>query len=256
MVKTGFLNVIVLFQSVCLTASPTTSFYSLAFMTISLPQSQYPAFAALIQLTPDQRQRLLEALRVTKPSLDHAQLSRQLSKDVSIPVSRMKMLLSMFVNMYAARLAQELSAEQFAQQICDFAAASSTPTLKPADGNWEPIRQFIAALLNLTNTLGVIAKAAILLTESERLFGDGRIITEIRPVFADNLDDRPSAAIIVHTLRIQYSDAEGSKEFYVALKSIDVQKLKKTTERALTKEQNLRRVVHDQIHCLEIGEEE
>lgn len=225
-------------------------------MALSLPQSQYPAFSALIQLTPDQRQKLLEALRATQPTLDDAKLSQQLSKNVGIPVTRARMLLSMFVNMYAIRLAQELSAEQFAQQICDFAAASSTPTLKPADENWEPIRQSIAAILGLTNTVGVIAKAATLLTESERLFQDGRIITEIRPVFADNLDDRPSAAIIVHTLRIKYDDAQGSKEFYVALKSTDVQELKETAQRALTKEQNLRRIIHDKIHCLEFSEEE
>ena len=225
-------------------------------MALALPQSQYPAFSALIQLTPDQRQRLLEALRVITPTLDDTQLSRQLSKDVGIPLSRMKMLLDMLINMYSVRLARKLSAEQFAQEICDFAAASSTPTIKPADENWEPIRQSIAALLDLTNTLGVIAKAATILTESERLFEDGRIITEIRPIFADNLDDRPPAALIVHTLRIKYYDAEGPKEFYVALKSSDVQKLKKTTQRALTKEQNLRRIVHEQIHCLEVGDEE
>ena len=225
-------------------------------MALSLPQSQYPAFSALIQLTPDQRQKLLEALRATAPTLDDAKLSRQLSKEVGILPTRIKPLLSMLVNMYAVRLAHELSAEQFAQQICDFAAASSTPTLKPADENWEPIRQFIAAILDLTNTLGVIAKATTLLTESERLFQDGRIITEIRPVFADNLDDQPSAAIVVHTLRIKYDDAERSKEFHVALTSTDIQRLKKTTERALTKEQNLRRVVHDRIHCLEVGDEE
>jgi hypothetical protein len=224
-------------------------------MALSLPQSQYPAFSALIQLTPDQRQKLLEALRAAQPTLDDAKLSQQVSRDVGIPVTRTKMLLSMFVNMYAVRLAQGLSAEQFAQQICDF-AASSAPTLKPADENWDPIRQSIAAILGLTNTLGVIAKAGTLLTDSERLFQDGRIITEIRPVFADNLDDRPSAAIIVHTLRITYNDAQGSREFYVALQSTDVQKLKETTERALTKEKNLRRIIHDKIPCLEVGEEE
>ncbi|MFM6279795.1 MAG: hypothetical protein ACKN9K_15760, partial [Dolichospermum sp.] len=42
-----------------------------------------------------------------------------------------------------------------------------------------------------------------------------------------------AGALVVHTLKIAYQDASGSKEFYVALDSTDVKKLQEQLSQSL-----------------------
>ncbi len=224
-------------------------------MALSLPRSQFSAFSEFVQLTADQRGRLVSALGKLAPTLDIDRLSESISRDIAIPSKKVRTLLDLLLQMYVVRLDRDLSPRETAQQICDFAASSPEPALKPADNDWEPIGDAIATVLGLADTLGVIAKGLNIVVESERLFDDGRIITEIRPIFADKLGDRPPAAVILHMLRIKYNDADGSNEFHVALNLADVQKLKATVDRALTKEQTLRQSMRDSLSFLDMSDE-
>ncbi len=81
------------------------------------------------------------------------------------------------------------------------------------------------ALENIAFSLDILDKASDLLIEYERIFSDSRIVTDIRPVFDSKTEKRVEAVILIHTLRIQYKDAEGTKEFYVALDSEDLDNL-------------------------------
>jgi hypothetical protein len=83
----------------------------------------------------------------------------------------------------------------------------------------------LTAFLNADTSLSVVAKASDLLVEFERIFSGARIVTDIRPVFKAKMDKDLAGAFIVHTLKIDYRDASGSKEFYIALDSSDVSNL-------------------------------
>jgi hypothetical protein len=224
-------------------------------MALVLPTTQFPAFSAFIRLTPQQRERLLGALRTITPKRDTQALSRTLAKDAGISASSLALLLDMLQGMYIVRLEKDISAEEFAQQICDFAASSTVPELKPPDSDWEPIRTSLAQLLDLDATVGVIAKAISVSFEAERLFQDGRVISDIRPIFARNLSEKPAAAVIIHTFRLKYYDVDSLKEFYVNLDSSDVKQLQETMQRAIDKEANLRQYFKDQFSFVDEAKE-
>ncbi|MEH2182641.1 hypothetical protein [Nostoc sp.] len=96
----------------------------------------------------------------------------------------------------------------------------------------EQIERFSTRLSNLIKALESIAfsldisrKASNLLIENERIFSDSSIVTDIRPVFDSETERKVEAAILIHTLKIEYRDAQGTKEFYVALDSDDLDNL-------------------------------
>lgn len=87
------------------------------------------------------------------------------------------------------------------------------------------LSNLLEALENNASYLDISEKASDLLIEYERIFSDSRIITDIRPVFDSETEKKVEGAILIHTLKIQYKDAEATKEFYVALDSDDLDNL-------------------------------
>lgn len=87
------------------------------------------------------------------------------------------------------------------------------------------LSSLLKALESIAFSLDISDKASNLLIEHERIFSDSRIVTDIRTVFDSETERKVEAAILIHTLRIQYRDAEGIKEFYVALDSDDLDNL-------------------------------
>jgi hypothetical protein len=98
----------------------------------------------------------------------------------------------------------------------------------------ESSRDFLVGMMELPPII-TSAKASDLITEYERIFGDARIVTDIRPVFMEDPHEMSSGAVIVSTLKIQYQDSRGASSFYVALDTQDLEALKKVVDRALSK---------------------
>lgn len=85
-------------------------------------------------------------------------------------------------------------------------------------------------------TLVLVEKALGVLGDNERDFAEARILTDARPIFASETIDRPSAVVILHSLRIRYYQDGRLKDFYVALDTRDLSQLKDVVERAITKQ--------------------
>lgn len=92
-----------------------------------------------------------------------------------------------------------------------------------------------------------------MLLEQGQAFCGARILTDIRPLFAPDLKAAPTAALVVHTLRISYHQGSELKQFYVAMDSEDIQALKNTLDRAESKAENLHAVLDTaKITCLDV----
>jgi hypothetical protein len=104
------------------------------------------------------------------------------------------------------------------------------------------LRSRLAALL-LIPGVTASAKALDLLSEHERLFLTARILTDLRPVFGEGEVATPTAALITHTLKIEYHDASGRDALYMALDDGDLEKFIEVLTRAQKKSSSLRSLV-------------
>ena len=88
------------------------------------------------------------------------------------------------------------------------------------------------------------AKAAEVRREVERSFCAARILTDVRPAFAEDATKRP-AMTIMHTLEIAFHDDIGRhREFYVSVDKENLNTLKRAVERAIVKEKTLHKFLH------------
>jgi len=90
-----------------------------------------------------------------------------------------------------------------------------------------------------SKALGISAKALQLLFESRRHIVGSRVLTDIRPIFGDNATEAPIAAIVTHTLRLQFHEADRNSELFFSLDRQDVATLVEALRRAIEKEDSL-----------------
>jgi len=125
---------------------------------------------------------------------------------------------------------------------------------KPSRGDIELFSSFLTDILSLHDTLGVRAKGYRLIPQHQRDFHRSEIYSDIRAVFRpDNPEIKPSAAVIVHSLKIDYYEDYEIKALYFGLNYNDLCQLRNTVERAIKKNECLKAVITDNlgIQCLE-----
>ena len=107
--------------------------------------------------------------------------------------------------------------------------------------------QFVTRLTNLVvnGPVRVLHKSLDLAADFGSVFLDARILTDVRPVFDDDVGDRLQSAIIVHSLRIDSRQGNSNTVDYFAMDERDLLWLRQVIDRALSKEAASRRLLVD-----------
>jgi hypothetical protein len=112
------------------------------------------------------------------------------------------------------------------------------------ESSWPKLQKFFSEALALHRSVGTAAKTGQVMTQHEHVFTNARLLTDVRPVFHPDVDDIPDAAVIVHMLRITERDASNKRsDTYYALDSNDIRRLKAIIERAIKKEDTIRKMM-------------
>ena len=131
----------------------------------------------------------------------------------------------------AGRISTELSLPKFIDEV--LAASSDMDELKP-DPAHNTLAARLAALLSVP-AVAIGAKAATISVESERHLTNSRILTDARPIFADDEIGAPLTTIILHTIKLEYHEDGEFHNFFASLDLDDLKKLKSHIDRALAK---------------------
>lgn len=124
----------------------------------------------------------------------------------------------------------------------DFYSSLSDQLQEKDFGNAEKIAERVQLLYDEAIVIRRALKATSLLYESEHVYDSCRVISDIRLLFDD---EDPSLecehAIIIHRLKLARRDADGQKELYVSLTRSQLQEIKQHIDRALKKEDQMRK---------------
>jgi len=94
----------------------------------------------------------------------------------------------------------------------------------------------LVALLSV-RAVQLVAKAVDVSSAHARLFHTARVVTDMRPVFQDDVTSGPGAAIVTHSLHLSYfSEGNDLESIFIALNSSDLDRLIGCAERAKSKE--------------------
>lgn len=113
----------------------------------------------------------------------------------------------------------------------------------------EDAAKLAAVLEALLNVPGLLLghKSAVLQLEHERFFLGARVLSDIRPIFRENMDEPLASALLCHSLKIEYWQGGERKEMYVALALEDLTVLYDALERAIAKDRRLRDELMDKF---------
>ena len=125
-------------------------------------------------------------------------------------------------------------------------AVSESPALELEADARDRLRERLSALL-MAEAIRSTSSAVDLLTQHDRNYHTARILTDIRPVFPEEVSQQPTGAVIVEVLQLQVWDRDGEAEtLHIAMDEPDLEELKQVVDRALAKTQTLREFLERQ----------
>jgi hypothetical protein len=107
------------------------------------------------------------------------------------------------------------------------------------DTKKKSFRDFLMQVATIKH-LQITTKAVWVQMEHLNVFDSARVLTDVRPVFDRDPDAEPDYMVVIHNLKISYSENGEMKEFFVALDSTDLGKIRDVIERAAKKEKSVK----------------
>jgi hypothetical protein len=136
------------------------------------------------------------------------------------------------------------SAEEFVTAI-DSAIGQSTQETKIDSSRPSSTATAFQRLLD-SSAVALVAKAIDLTYDCANLYRQGRILTDVRPLFDDQAD-AVQAAVVSFTLRLAFDSADGDHEFSVAMDLNDVRRLESECRRSAKKAEVLQALISDRL---------
>lgn len=224
-------------------------------MMLRIPTSHERPLADLIGMAASESERLVDVFRSAPAALRLDDLAERVASSTGLEEDRALRLVRMLASMYRAR--EDTPIDRFVDDVRDAAVALDKNSLQPKDGNWDGFKRALQSILSSDQSLGVTAKASDIRGQHQNVYCRARILTDVRPVFGQNVAQAPSAAVITHTLRLsthQEGDFSTTRDFYVALDEADLEELKHLVERAIRKEATLKSQISQVgMTCLEMA---
>lgn len=197
-----------------------------------IPRRYESGFAKLRQLEQHSLQMLSTALRDAPPTMDATDLTKILGGKVdTIPRDDLAEIAHSLLSLTSLQADFETSTASVADAIASAMERSDSEKLRLPKEDRERFKSILTDLLS-SNALQIAGKARSLQFEDEHVFQDARIVTDIRPVFGDSIQESPVGAILVHKLKLTYLRNKQLEDFFIELDSRDVRILRGLLDRA------------------------
>jgi hypothetical protein len=211
-------------------------------MKLTIPKAQRESFKQFISLPDDKWGSLLQALEAAGPTISARALAKHVSPEVDLSADQLRHVIVVAGSLYVTRDQRGVNVEEFAEAVVEEAVHEGL-VVQGDSAATSKLRERISRLLTLDQSLGVSAKATLLLLSHKNPLLTARIFTDIRPVFTGDENPTPRAAIVVHTLELVTSTDGRNLSHYIALDSTDLETLKRVVDRAIRKEASLKTIM-------------
>jgi hypothetical protein len=210
-------------------------------MALQIPSRYIPILNDIRNLPEAAVAELLQALESSSITSSPHDLSAHIAESVPrIPREELDRIVDVLYSLYHVRQFSEMNRSSFLKELVEGVSEHARP--KISDDEIHGLRERFKSLLSI-KTLDSISKAIGLQRDGERLYCETKIISDIRPVFGEDVKSRPVAATITHTLKITYHESGDHKEFFVTLDQVDLDELQGMVKRAKAKAETLTKLL-------------
>lgn len=206
-------------------------------MSAQIPSYPLDAIRPLLELPHEKRLLLARAFAQTPIEASVKKFIDRVVTAAEQDPTVVRRLVSLFISLQMARMGEGSSAESFTADLIEIVRSSNAAN-RHDDAYWEQLATQIRTILS-SEGLHLIAKSLELQRDNEKLFSKARILTDIRPVFGDDVRQAPRTGVVLHTLKLSYYVGEGEADFYVVLDKVDLKLLREVIDRAIAKDATL-----------------
>ncbi|MEK6336814.1 MAG: hypothetical protein AABM67_17955 [Acidobacteriota bacterium] len=214
-------------------------------MALTIPEPVVAGLTKIATLPEESFQELLAALEKIPLKIHTTRIFEDASlfEVKTLTHDEVKLIRDTLFPLYVGR-AGTVPVSKYVDEV-----AESLVELKRDDLAWtqsaESLEHFENRLETLLSVRAIetVARAQDLQIEHDKLYAFSRVASQIRPVFNEDLENPPTAAIIEHMLTINYHDAGKRCSFVVALDVKDVEELAETLKRAEAKTESLKSII-------------
>ena len=216
--------------------------------TIRIPEVVLRGLEKVILLPEGSVEILLGLLSSIDVSKSAAEIKKVLCSNLnSVTAEDADAIFEATISMFAGREQMNTSFEGLAESVAERFVA----TKKTDDAGLSRLKAFLNGLKALEPGIGAITKAMTVGVDHDKVFCESRILSDVRPIFGD-VEDKPVAALVYHSLKVRYHHANDTKTIQFALDDEDLARLKTVVDRALAKSRSLKQFIRDSgTPCLE-----
>jgi hypothetical protein len=231
-------------------------------VSFAIPTGDRQTLRDLARLPQDKLDRLLAAIRSAEPSLGARAAARSISDGSGIDFGEVSRYVQVIGAIGATLRELQLDYSKFDSELSEFvdppatgararAPAQVPPPLTAAE--LDTLRRFLLSALDSGSSVSLGSKGASLQSDVQRVFVRARILSDLRTVFGDSGIGKPLAAVILHTLRINYipRGKDADERILIGLDLDDLKELKRVIDRAIEKDGALRSFYGDKLRVLE-----
>ena len=200
---------------------------------IPVPARFADQFRQLASLSPDDFERLAVAVEASAPSMGPHRLWHEVAEKSGLEFAIVSELLEGVLSAVAIGSRDGLSTAETAGAL----------RIEGFDAEKEGLQQRLARLMS-ARALATTVKALDLVVADQKTLLRGRVVTDVRPVFpGDGSLDRPDAALVKHSLRLEYLEGNQTRTIVVSLDKVDLTRLRDAFDRAQEKAASLSRLL-------------
>lgn len=202
---------------------------------LEIPEKYKPGFEQLVKIDRTTVNELVNALSQAQASLLVEDLASAVASQVkALTVEELKDLIEALISLYNLRDYFDAPINKIVERISQ-AVQEDEELPNLTEEERQEFKTRLTIFLEFDGVLSVTSKAIDVMRDHERLFTRARVLTDMRPVFEPDIEKGPAGIAIVHMLKIEYADLDGTHEFFVALDSTDLEQLREQLDRASQK---------------------
>ncbi len=197
-----------------------------------------------MKLKGDKFSAILKIIKESSPTLKISILSEKISETLKMSRLDAVTIMQTLIDLSGIYFSYDAKIDDFLQSLYD-AIMQAKPDSE-IDLNF---KKFIKELLE-SPEFALTSKANFIDSEYKNKITGIRILTDLRPLFNEDPEVKPSHAMINHLLKLEY-DCDGElKEEYFQINAKIVKKLKDYCDRALKKEESLKSAIGSIMNVL------
>lgn len=148
-------------------------------------------------------------------------------------------LVDAIYSLYFLRSDSDVSIQQFLADLLEAIKESDNKEIQTTNAAELAILESKFKSLLTIRPLSTLAKAHELRGDFANIFWDAKVISDIRPVWDEDVKVPPDGVVITQTLKLKYGDVESPKELYLNMNEEDIELLISVLMRAQQKRATL-----------------